>query len=782
MEFCPGINLDVVDAIGKKNTVSAMMGNCLGCYTAYSNNPDVRLNSTSGGLVTTLIVELLKNKEFDAAFVLDFDKFEGKPARLTVATDVAEVMRCAKSKYVPASVYNVIKVLKRREDKKYVIVGTSCQIWGITHFIQKFGINKENLFLIGLFCDKNLNFNFLRFVEDTYKTGDEQIVKFEYRTKEKSGWPGHTKMVFDSGRQKIIHRNVRINLQDFFQLNRCRFCINKLNKYADISVGDCYIKGKDDYCGKSSVIIRTEKGKSIFERYSKFFTVEKSSMASVEKSQVIQEKTKNITNIQFLIAKYGEDLKTPEVKNIFFGTPKEIMWGMTYNVVKIKSAIFLSNVSQNLFKAKKILELGVGFASIVGTDVLTRGSRLKNHSGQNVIIVGADLFNKGAQAMTFTVVDQVKQRYPDKKIIMLSASDYDRDELEKMRYSFRILPWDIETRLWFSAFNGKLFVNKSKHKLLHSLLNSVVDDSCCFIDISGFALSSQWGLLRNISYLLNIAAAKKHSVPYYIFPQSIGPFSYPLKFKFMLTPLLSTYLKYPQKIFAREQEGLRYARIFSKNAEKGYDIVLQNSCDPLRVYSGHVQLKLIHVDPDSVGIIPNLRVIEHANSKEIYLLYFQMIATLLSAKKTVYLLRHSSEDLEVTNKIKSHFSDDKNVQVIVDDLNSFELEYVIKQFDFIIASRYHAIIHAYKNGVPALVLGWAIKYEELMQRFNQMDFFFDVRKTVHSEKINEKLQQMLSTCNFETKKISCTTANIQKEQSVFSHVQNIMQPTKKGVL
>jgi colanic acid/amylovoran biosynthesis protein len=191
----------------------------------------------------------------------------------------------------------------------------------------------------------------------------------------------------------------------------------------------------------------------------------------------------------------------------------------------------------------------------------------------------------------------------------------------------------------------------------------------------------------------------------------------------MLTPLLSTYLKYPQKIFAREQEGLCYARIFSKNAEKGYDIVLQNGCDPLHVYSGHVQLKLIHVAHDSVGIIPNLRVIEHANSKAIYSLYFQMIATLLSAKKTVYLLRHSSEDLGVINKIKSHFSDDKNVQVIADDLNSFEIEYVIKQFDFIIASRYHAIIHAYKNGVPALVIGWAIKYEELMQRFNQMDFF-----------------------------------------------------------
>ncbi|GAJ17133.1 unnamed protein product, partial [marine sediment metagenome] len=46
---------------------------------------------------------------------------------------------------------------------------------------------------------------------------------------------------------------------------------DKANKSADIVFADCYIKSKDDVKGKSNILIRTAKGKQIFEKYAYLF-------------------------------------------------------------------------------------------------------------------------------------------------------------------------------------------------------------------------------------------------------------------------------------------------------------------------------------------------------------------------------------------------------------------------------------------------------------------------------------------------------------------------------
>ena len=60
-----------------------------------------------------------------------------------------------------------------------------------------------------------------------------------------------------------------------------------------------------------------------------------------------------------------------------------------------------------------------------------------------------------------------------------------------------------------------------------------------------------------------------------------------------------------------------------------------------------------------------------------------LIEELINAKKIVYLIQHSIEDLEIIIKLKKQFQNNENVILIVDDLNVIELENVIKNFDFI---------------------------------------------------------------------------------------------------
>ena len=60
---------------------------------------------------------------------------------------------------------------------------------------------------------------------------------------------------------------------------------------------------------------------------------------------------------------------------------------------------------------------------------------------RNIIITGGELFNKGAQAMTFVTVSELKKRFPNHKIILLSEMDKRRPKEEKAKYAFDFMGW-----------------------------------------------------------------------------------------------------------------------------------------------------------------------------------------------------------------------------------------------------------------------------------------------------------------------------------------------------
>lgn len=163
LEICPGVDVDPFGLRNQGIPDTMFDGPWLKIYTAHSNDLDMRKNSTSGGLITTLLVELIKNKGFDAAFVLPFAVFTGKPAQLKATREIPKIFSSTESEYIPASVYNVIKALKESADSRYVIVGTPCQISGIKKYIKRAQQSEENLLFLGLFCEKTLNFNFIRY-------------------------------------------------------------------------------------------------------------------------------------------------------------------------------------------------------------------------------------------------------------------------------------------------------------------------------------------------------------------------------------------------------------------------------------------------------------------------------------------------------------------------------------------------------------------------------------------------------------------------------------------
>jgi len=435
---------------------------------------------------------------------------------------------------------------------------------------------------------------------------------------------------------------------------------------------------------------------------------------------------------------------------------KQIFIGKKYHLNRLNFALFLNKIENKSFRFYEIFLITFYLFISIIKNVSFNKKVTRDNSQENVILVGGNLFNKGAQAMVFTVVDQVKRVNPNLKVFLFSEKDFRRDEFEKKKYNFGIMPWSSKIKMNLLS-DGKMFKDSFSDPTLEKKLIKIISNSKCFIDISGYALSSGFStksfpnFTRSLFYLVSIIVARKFSVSYYIFPQSIGPFNYSYPYKLILEPFLKICLKYPKKIFVREKFGFEAIKKYTKNniwIKK--DIVLSgNAYDLKNIFKDIVFFEEKQILDNSVGIIPNKKIFDRMDKKEFFLFYKSVIKELISLNKNIYILRHSEEDLSICLDLKKLFVNEKQVKIISEDLNCIQLENIISHFDFVVASRYHSIVHAYKKNVPVLCIGWAIKYKELLSFFLQDEYFFDVDKNLQQDKVLSILKVLARNINKE---------------------------------
>ena len=128
----------------------------------------------------------------------------------------------------------------------------------------------------------------------------------------------------------------------------------------------------------------------------------------------------------------------------------------------------------------------------------------------------------------------------------------------------------------------------------------------------------------------------------------------------------------------------------------------------------------------------------------------------------MYLIRHATEDLIFCREIKGLYENNSKVVLVEEDFECWEYEKFVQQFDYLVASRYHAIVHAYKRQVPCIVLGWAIKYQELLGKFGQEKYAVDVRGNIDGNVLADIVEQMERNYSCESEKIGIILRQLQK--------------------
>ncbi|MBO4904700.1 MAG: polysaccharide pyruvyl transferase family protein [Lachnospiraceae bacterium] len=373
----------------------------------------------------------------------------------------------------------------------------------------------------------------------------------------------------------------------------------------------------------------------------------------------------------------------------------------------------------------------------------------QDHDNNRFLITGGGFYSKGAQAMLFVAVDELSTRFPGCDIY----ADINSPSPNNLDFTcVSILPW-----VWKSFVNPAYIILAQIRRFLRKILTDyhpatswlesrkIVSSVDAIIDISGFALSSQFENASSDHYLDRIEAAKKFNVPVFLLPQSFGPFDYDTD-KIRICKRIKDLLPYPDCIYAREKHGyeLLSNEYGMKNVILSPDIVLQNKgVDYSHIYKDFGKKeKAFQLEPgNKVAIIPNHNMYRIGKKDSILSCYKLVINELWSKGYCVYLISHTRMDEEICDDIAAAL-EGKTLYRISSELKVWEFESLITNFDFVICSRYHGIVHSIKNGVPVISLGWAVKYDELMSLFDQQQYNLDVRNDEDMSRVTEVLKDM----------------------------------------
>lgn len=380
---------------------------------------------------------------------------------------------------------------------------------------------------------------------------------------------------------------------------------------------------------------------------------------------------------------------------------------------------------------------------------------------RKIVITGGELQNKGAQSMVFICVSELHKRFPNHEIFVMSDFCTDSEQENIFCFNIRTFGTVVDVIRKNNLKQNIYYMLKGYDKKDNDKQKEFFCDVDLMIDISGYGLGDAWNKYEIEHYLYRIECAKYFGIKVYLMPQSFGPFK---TFDKSLLKRTKRALEYVSTIYAREQQGydLLMDNFNLKNVKMSYDLVLNNKTVDLNsVYKNVPMLCDIDVKSNSIAIIPNAQNSKVCSEKVLLEAYKSLIDKFLAYSKNVYILRHSNMDIDICEKIFKMFHNN-NVFLIEQELSCVEFSNIVNKFDFVVASRFHSVVHSYKNTVPCLTMGWAVKYLELHKLFHQEKYCFDVRNNFDTSKLLSAAEDLLNNHSKQSEIISKELNQVQK--------------------
>lgn len=246
----------------------------LNFYAAYSNNDDIRINSSSGGIFSELAINVLEKNGIVFGCTMNDDFSVSKHIKIQ---DVNELYKLRGSKYLQSDVsctYEEIKYFLKN-NKKVLFSGTPCQVAGLKSFLGDYS-NDSNLVTVDIICHGTPSPKIWNcYKANLEKSFNSDIKNVSFRNKS-DGWQKYSLLCeFKNNKEYKKHSTEDLYLRgfvaDYYLRPSCYDCQFKGdNIKSDITLADFWGIDKvnpqfNDNKGTSLVIIHSPKGQQIFD-------------------------------------------------------------------------------------------------------------------------------------------------------------------------------------------------------------------------------------------------------------------------------------------------------------------------------------------------------------------------------------------------------------------------------------------------------------------------------------------------------------------------------------
>lgn len=250
------------------NQYHPFIGSYRNIYIGHTNDPEIRIGSASGGIISQILIWLLENKKIDGAVVLGMSKKHPWLTQPFIATTRDEILEAAQSKYIISSVNEILPEMETFQGK-LAYVGLPGQVQSV-RALQKAGHPsvKNIKYLFGPFYGNTLHFSSVKSFIRSYGHYDyRSITKLFFRYGE---WPGKMRVEFNSGEAVELPKFHANYLIPFHIVKNSLLCTDLSNEFTDVSGGDAWAplyeeRGK----GYSMIITRSEQGQIIIDELEK---------------------------------------------------------------------------------------------------------------------------------------------------------------------------------------------------------------------------------------------------------------------------------------------------------------------------------------------------------------------------------------------------------------------------------------------------------------------------------------------------------------------------------
>ena len=250
-------------------------------YAAWSNDPQVRKTSASGGIATELYRLFFNKGGIATGVVLD----ENYEAKYVILDDQSDLTPIKNSKYTFSDTNDIYRKVKMYLDKdvKVLFIGLPCHIAGLQNYLRK---PYENLTTVDIICHGVAPAEYLKqHIKSVELKKEKKAAKCTFRDPH---YKTHQFIfsLYDEDSKCFYHKRVESN--DLYQIGYHRALIYRENCYhcryaagvrcSDLTIGDFSGLGRVEKCDFNSidvscVLVNTEKGVKVIESLSSSVTL-----------------------------------------------------------------------------------------------------------------------------------------------------------------------------------------------------------------------------------------------------------------------------------------------------------------------------------------------------------------------------------------------------------------------------------------------------------------------------------------------------------------------------